>query len=408
MRPFFFLLMLLTAAACWAQPATLSLNQAIEMAKANNYSLQSAAYEVDAQQKLKKTGFDLPKANAMLMYGQYNSYRNDNNVTLTQTIPFTALGSQAALNRSLLTASQLKKAVTENELIYQVKQTYYLLAYTNERRTILLQQDSLYEGFLRSASYRYKAGEGKLLEQATAETQRNETRNQLMQNQADITMLHTQLQTLLGVRVLPGLSTVTLAEIELTVLPDSSAIRSNPVLAFQRQQVDVAWHRKKLEKAAFAPDLLVGYFNQSLIDVVHPDNGTLATRGTRFSGVQVGIALPLWFAPYQARVQAAAARQKSMQSAYAYEQTLLVSQLEQAAQRFTKSKNSLAYYKDSALPNAALILRQAQTAFREGDIDFTEYLLSVKNALAIREGYLLTLHEYNQSIIHIDYLSGNK
>lgn len=407
-RPVLIGLFVLTAIVSWAQTGMLTLDQAIKLARENNLSIRSANYDVVSQQNLKKTGFDLPKTNVMLMYGQYNSYKDDNNITVTQAIPFTALGSQAALNRSLIASSQLKKAVTENDLLFQVKQTYLLLAYATKRKEILLQQDSLYEGFLKSASFRYQAGEGKLLEQVTAETQRNETKNQLMQNEADISIFQSQLKTLLGSPSLPLPSVDAFAELTLTSTPDSSAALSNPLLAYQRQQVDVADHQKRFAKATHAPDLLVGYFNQTLVDVINTDNGTLANKGTRFTGFQLGIAIPLWFAPYQGRLQSAEARRKSVESTFQYEQTQFVSQLEQALQRYTKSKNSLMYYKTSALPNADLILNQAQTAFREGEVDYAEYLLSVKNALAIKEGYLITLQEYNQSIIYIEYLSGNK
>jgi cobalt-zinc-cadmium resistance protein CzcA len=78
----------------------LTLEQAIETALKNNGSVQAATYNVESQRALKKTGFDLPKTNVSLLYGQYNSYsKNDNNLTVTQTIPFTAFGSQGALNQ---------------------------------------------------------------------------------------------------------------------------------------------------------------------------------------------------------------------------------------------------------------------------------------------------------------------
>lgn len=408
MRTILYCLLLFASFASIAQGDAITLEEAVRVVRASNLSIRSANYDIEAQQRLKKTGFDLPKTNAMLMYGQYNSYKNDNNITVTQTIPFTALGSKAYLNRALLASAELKKDVTENDIVYQVKQVYYYLGYTIKRRELLLQQDSLYEGFLKAATFRYEAGEGKLLEKANAETQRNETRNQLMQNDADIMVLRTQLKALLNSNNLPTASNNSFTEIQITTLPDSLAIQSNPMLAFQRQQIDVAKGEKKFAKGSFAPDLTIGYFNQSLVDVINVENGSMASQRERFSGVQVGLAIPLWFAPHQGRVQSAEAKSKAAQSTYQYQQIQLSSQLEQALQRFAKSRNSLEYYKNSALPNADLILRQAQTAFREGDVAFAEYLLSVRNALAIKEGFLLTLSDYNQSIIYIEYLSGNK
>ncbi|MBK7651684.1 MAG: TolC family protein [Flammeovirgaceae bacterium] len=276
------------------------------------------------------------------------------------------------------------------------------------RNTLLLQQDSLYEGFLRSATLRYKTGETNLLEQATAETQRNEVKNQLRQNQSTITVFRTQLKTLLNSETLPEISENTLSELEFIETPDTTALAANPSLAFMRQQIEVAKSEKKVEAAKFAPDFLIGYFNQTLIDVPNTETGAIATSKDRFTGIQVGVSIPLWFVPHQGRVKAAEFNRQAAQSNYQYYQTTLHGQLQQAAQQYAKSKSSLEYYRSSALPNAELILKQSQIAFRGGEIGYAEYLLGVRNAISIKEGYLQTLSDYNQSIIYIEFLSGTK
>lgn len=392
-----------------AQSDRLTIEQAIDVALKNNTGIKAASYQVESQKQLKKTSFDLPKTNVALTYGQYNSYaKNDNNLSISQTIPVVALGSQGALNRSLIASAQLKKATTENELVYQVKQVYYQVAFLQARNSLLIQQDSIYEGFFKAASSRYKAGETNLLEQTTLETQWNEIKNQLNQNGANITVLKTQLKTLLNSGTLPEIAEKDLRELEFTATPDTTALAANPSLAFMRQQVAVAQSQKKVEAAKFAPELLVGFFTQTLAGTINRENGAVATTSDRFTGFQLGLSIPLWFAPYQGRVKAASFNQQAAQSNYQYYQTTLRGQLQQGAQQYAKNKSSLEYYRSSALPNAELILRQSQIAFRGGEIGYVEYLLGVRNAIAIKEGYLLTLNDFNQSIIYIEFLSGNK
>jgi cobalt-zinc-cadmium resistance protein CzcA len=385
------------------------LSSLLGVALRNNKGIQAASYEVEYQKQLKKTSFDLPKTDITLMRGQYNSYaKNDNNITVLQTIPFAALGSQGSLNRSLMASAELKKAATENELVYQVKQVYYQLAFTQSRHDLLLQQDSIYEGFFKAASLRYKTGETNLLEKTTAETQSNEVKNQLRQNEATALVLRTQLKTLMNSDVLPDIAENAFSEIEISESPDSAALVSNPSLAFMRQQVEVAKSQKKVESAKFAPDLLVGFFSQTLIGATNSENGAIATSNDRFNGFQVGISIPLWFVPHQGRVKAAAYNQQAAQSNYEYHQITLNGQMDQALQQYAKNKSSLEYYRTSALPNADLILRQSLTAFRSGEIGYAEYLIGVRNGISIKEGFLQTLNEYNQSIIYIEFLSGNK
>jgi outer membrane protein TolC len=411
MKKIITILITVSSLAGYAQSGKLTIKQAVDLALKNNEGIKAAYYEVESQRQLKKTSFDLPKTNVSMLYGQYNSYaKNDNNFTITQSIPFAALGSQGALNRSLIASSELKKASTENELVYQVKQAYYQLAFIQARHTLLLQQDSIYEGFLKSATLRYKTGETNLLEQTTAAAQSNEVKNQLRQNEANIKVLRTQLKTLLNSELLPEISESTLNTLLFSESPDTTALAANPSLAYMRQQVEVAQSHKKVEAAKFAPDLLVGYFNQTLIGVVDTETGSgkIATSHDRFSGFQLGISIPIWFAPHQGRVKAAEFKKQEAQSNYQYFQSNLRGQLQQAAEQYAKNKSSLEYYRASALPNAELILKQSQIAFRSGEIDYAVYLLGLRNAISIKEAHLQTLNDYNQSIIYIEFLSGIK
>ena len=392
-----------------AQESPLTIEQAIDFALKNNPGIKAAGYEVESQRQLRKTSFDLPKTNVILLYGQYNSYsKNDNNITISQAIPFTALGSQGTLNRSLLASTELKKYITENELRYRIKTAFNELALAYSRHQLLLEQDSIFGGFLKSASLRFKAGETNLLEKTTAEAQKYDAENKLRQNDADIAVLRSQLRTLLNSPRLPDIQNQELIELQLPIAPDTTVVFSNPSLAYSLQQVEVARNQKKVESAKFAPDLLVGFFSQTLIGASDPESGSIATKSDRFSGFQIGVSIPLWFAPHKGRVMAAEYHRQMAKSNHDFLESNLQAQLQQASQQFQKSRNSLNYYRSSALPNADLILKQSQAAFRGGEIGYAEYLLGLRNAISIREEYLQTLHEYNQSIIFIEFLSGNK
>jgi heavy metal efflux system protein len=411
MKKCFFITLFLLITLSARSQQVLTLEQAIETALKKNGSVQAETYNVASQRALKKTGFDLPKTNVSLQYGQYNSYsKNDNNLMITQTIPFAAFGSQSALNRSLVVSSELKKAATENELVFQVKQVYYQLAFLRAKEKLLQQQDSIFEGFLKAASLRYRAGEANLLEQTTAESQRNEVKNLLAKIQADQIIIRTQLKTLVNSNELPDIADSGLNKVSFSNAPDSVAIQSNPSAAYMRQQVQVTKDEKKVELAKAAPELLLGFFTQTLIGVQNTESGSgaVATSSDRFTGFQVGLAIPLWFAPQQGRVKAADYNRQSAESNYQYYHKTLQGRYQQAMQEYTKNKNSLDYYTISALPNADLILKQTLLAFRNGEIGYAEYLLGVQKAITIKEGHLQTLNDYNQSIIYIEFLSGNK
>lgn len=401
-----FILVLGAGTNSFAQQS-LTLDQTIQTALKNNLSLRAAEFDVQSQRSLKGTAFDLPKTSVTLMKGQYNSNeKGDNNLSVTQTIPFTALGSQGRYNRSLLASSKLQLSVTRNELIYQIRQVYLELTYTKARQKLLLRQDSIYEGFLKAAGARYKSGETNMLEQATAETQLNEVKNQIRQNTAKVSSLQSQLRALLNTDVMPDAADE-LSEFH-SGAADSLLLTNNPSLQYMNQQIEVAGSLKKLEAARFAPDIVVGAFSQTLIGTAHTETGVIATNSDRFTGFQVGLAIPLWFGPHLSRVRAAQFNKQAAESNYAYFRQTLESQQQQALNQYEAARNSLTYYKSSALVNAELILTQSQVAFQGGEITYTEYLIALRSAVSVNENYLTTLWDYNKSIIYIEYLSGNQ
>jgi heavy metal efflux system protein len=390
------------------QQRTITLDQAIEEALQNNGSIKASQYHLDARKQLQKASFDLPKTDVNLQYGQYNSYANDNNITITQTIPFSAFGSQGALNRALATSATLQKSVSENEIIFQVKQVYFQLAFAKARRLLLLRQDSIYEGFMKSASLRYRTGETYLLEQTTAQSQRNEVTMQLQQNETEIFRLQSQLKTLTQAQDMADISISELTPIPFDDEPDTTSYKENPAIALANQQVEVGHREKKFQAAKAAPDLHIGFFSQTLTGAIDLETGRLANGTERFTGVTVGLSIPLWYAPHGARVRSAELTRRASESNLNYYEQSLQNQLQQSSQMLQAHRNNLNYYLNSSLPNADLILKQAQVAFQQGEIGYPEYLLGIRNAVGIKENYLKTLNDYNQNVIYIQYLTGKK
>ena len=401
---------LLLPVVCNSQQKPVTLEEAIQIAVQNNTGLRSAALEVEFQKQLKRTSTEIPKTNAMLMYGQYNSINKDNNFTITQSLPFpTVFSSQSKLGEARVQSSEFKRASTENELVFQVKQVYLTLQFITSRQKLLQRQDSIFADLVKITGLQYKTGEGTLLQKTSAEARYNEVQNLQRQNEADQKVYQSQFEILLNVSDEITLADETLSLLSTSLMGDSSQIEKNPLLAFQRSLATVALQEKKVEVNRTLPDFTIGYFNQTLIGFQQFTNGTdpYFDSKYRFTGVTAGIAIPLWFLPHQARVKSASIRAEATRYSVNYFEKQLRGQWEKAIQEFYKNRNSIEYYTQSALPNAKLILHQSQLAYKTGEINQTEYRLNLQQALAIEEGYLQSLLQYNQSIIMLEFLSGH-
>ncbi|CAL1518311.1 TolC family protein [Chitinophaga sp. MM2321] len=399
------------AAFAQSQSQPLTMEQAVQLALQQNKGLKSADASVAYYRDITKTSAELPKMQLGLQYGQVNSYiKNDNNYSITQTIPFPSVfGAKKALNEAQVEKAVWEKATTQQELVYQVKQVYVQLLYQHELHGLLMQQDSLFTSFARSADLRYKTGESRLLEKTAAEGRLQDVRNQLRQNDADQQIFMSRLQALTGSDTAITIVTTEIPVGNTVLANDSLAVENNPRLRYFKQQVTIAEKQKKVFSASILPDITLGYFNQSLIgSALNASGMPLATNSNRFQGFHVGLAIPVWLGPMKARVRAEEQQQLAAGLYYDNSVIQLQSQYQQAVQQYIKQRNSLDYYHQTALPNADQLLQQTAKAFTTGDIGYAEYFLNLEHVMTTRQGYLSARTDARQAELYIAYLAGHQ
>ena len=384
-----------------------TLDEAVKIGLSNNGNVQVAKTNIELQQQGKKAAFNPDKTSVGFQYGQYNSFENDFAFDLNQSIEFpTVYTSQRKLAKEKTEGSQMQLAVTENGLKRDIRQAWCQLVYLREKEKLLLYQDTIYGRFLHAATIRYETEATTYLEKATAETRVMEIQNRLNVIASDISIQEKQLRILLNDTSKLSFAPAPLDERVLANIQDSTQLSSNPMLGYAKQQIDIAGAEKAVQSAKMLPDLSVGYFNQSLIGSEISTNGDIATGSNRFSGVQAGISIPLFYGSYKASIKSAKLKEHMAQTNADYYQTVLQGQYEQQLQEVIKYKGSLNYYSDKAVPQANLIIGNAQKSIENGAIGYVEYFQSLNQGLELKFNYLNTLNEYNQAIINLEYLIG--
>jgi len=388
------------------QPQT--LDSLIQIAVAQNASVKSAALGITKQEFLKKTAADFGKTAIGAQYGQSNSRRWDTYFSVNQNIPNPWLSNaNKKLADARITASQLNVEVVKNDLIYNVKAAYYQLNYLLAYRQLLVEQDTVYQNFLKAANLRYKTGESTLLEAKTAQTELDEIRNRAVRNNGDILIAQKQIQTLLNWTAPVMIADSTIIKADATAFLHEADSLTNPVVKLIKQQIDITNSAVNVERAEAGPDFSVGYFNQSIIGI-QPVGGqdTYFGGGKRFWGVQATIGIPLFYKPYKNRINAAKVDAQIAEKQLELYQTNIRGKYDQAIEEYLKQVKSVRYYEQSALPNAEFLRTQAQESFRQGEIQYVGLLQALRTYSEIRSGYLQTVHQFNQSVIQLQYLSG--
>ena len=400
-----------TAGAQSAAKTIQTLDEAISIAIANNPGLKVAELRTQQEQVQKNSSWSLPKTDVSLTLGQYNSvYSDDIQLNISQRFEFpTAYTNQRKQANAKVEASEWLKTATQNELSRQVKSTWYQLAMVMRKRDLLLQQDSIYHRFVEAANLRFETGETNLLEKATAKANVDEIQLLFQQNQADIEIYQIQLQTLLNVEELVNITVDDFDAIESSIIDANPGIINNPTLGYLEQQVKVAESGKSVEKSKLMPDITLGYFNQSLNGPNQDINGNPVTytSSDRFTGFQVGLAIPILGIKSQvSHIQTAELRKQETETRLQAETIQLDGQLKALILEYEKLTISTKYYKESALPQADLILNQAQKGFDSGEIGYVEYIQGLSRSLSFQLNYLEILNQFNQTIIQIEFLTG--
>lgn len=389
-------------------PKSLPLSQMLSQASQNNRGVQSAQYQIESQKALRPSATDIGKTNLTFMYGQYNSYYNDNSITLSQTIPFPGtFQKQAKVYERAVESSEQQKRVIESELMFQVKSTYQQLLTEKSRAALLRRQNRLYESFERSAEVRFKTGESSALEKITAESQLYEIRNRQKQNEADIRILEKRLQVFLNTNDLVTTAEDSLIQLPFNLETDSVSVEQNPLVRLSASQVSQSEANTKLEKSRLWPDFTVGYFNQTLYGTPNYQKPEIvAGSSSRFQGVSLGLAIPVWAKPQLSRIRFAEAQKNAAIAQQDLNRKNVEGQYAQAIQEYRKWQASLSYYQFTALPTARALNESALKSFRAGNIGYVEFLQGMNRAVQLETEYLQILNQFNQSVLQIEFLTG--
>ncbi|MCZ8198700.1 MAG: TolC family protein [Flavobacterium sp.] len=388
--------LLLISSFSLAQNAqTLTLEQAIDLAKKNNIDLKIADKEIEKQTVLKKTAFQTDPLQVQYQGGQFNSVQYDHNVSIQQYFPIGKITkANRQLQEELVKLAEKRKALTEYEIEKAVTIAYYQYLYGVSIQKLNTELLDIYSKFLKNAELRFETGESGKIEVISAKAKAKEIETQKEQLELELTIYQKQLQFFV--------------QTEDTILPDTSTALQYPMMLtkdntkieglvndYYQQQIAVYQKEANTFKALKSPKLGLGYFGQ-----------TIDTK-SYFQGFTAGIQIPLFGGVNNARAKAATFSMDQSQMELDKSKLALKLQKEQLQNDFEKQKKAVDYYQKEGLQYADQIIATAQKSYANADMSYWSYISFLNQAIDIKKQNAEAINAYNQSAIQLQFPSFN-
>lgn len=378
----------------YPQKVSLSLPAAIDAALQNNLGLQSAYQKVEAAKAMVPMGFNLDKTQVFYRHDQNDIAENgfSNKVFgINQSLQFpTVYGKQRRVLEDMTLVEQQQYLLTQNQVIKEVSQTYYTILYLQKLEHNYRFLDSLYQQFSIAADRRYDVGETNYLEKLTARSKMRELAVRLAQTTESKNQALVRLEQLIQVGTIFEVPDQPLEPLVISEWSEDT----HPGIGFYKQSIQWKRDNVSLEKQRLLPDIYGEFFR-----------GTNTGPNARiYPGVQVGVAIPLWFGAQKAKINSS--NYELMQTSLAAENYSfqLDNRRKQLEIELQKYQEAISFYTEEGQQLSRQLITQGNQAYKGGEIDFFQYVLLIENSRNIEVDYLINLQGYNMTVLEINYL----
>lgn len=382
-----------------------SLDSAIAIAFKNNGTIRSSQLAIQIAETEKGKAFDFNKTQVDFQYGQFNTSEKDFGIAVNQEFQFPSVYSQqrkvAQLRREFHEANAVE---IENQLKFQIRSNWNDLAYQQRTLEILLMEDSASLNLINFAELKFKTAEISTQEKLKIQNQYFQLKNKINTQKTLVLNIENNLNFLLN----DSIRWTFKAQLEesFPLLINSKNVESsNSQINLSEKEVSIAEQEKTLAKHKLLPDLNIGYVNQTFIGGPLA-NGQVATSSDRFTGIVVGLRIPLFFGSLSSEIKSSKLRSEQKLVELEQLKRSLGSQTQIQIQKIKALKKHLSYFENYGLKEADVIWKNSSERLQAHDINYLANLNSLQAMFRIHQDYAQALKSYNEAIIEFLYLKG--
>ena len=373
------------------QPKT--LKELIPLAILNNEGLKANSLRVEEANALINSAFSFDKTLLYSDFDESNLALNNKPLRvfgIEQDFKFpTVYLAEKKVNQARYNISSSSYHIQRKSIERDVTVSYYKYQIAKAKELVLKKLDSLHTNFAKIATRRFELGETNYLEKITAASKQKQISLKYAEAISAAVLASNELLNIVQVKDSISIANETFLKVEMKMANDNS-----PELEYYKNRISLFQAESRFEKQKLMPDVNLRYFQ-----------GTNPGLKESLYGYQVGIKIPLLFGGQSARIKASKIAEDIALSESKEYEIQLTAKFSALKINLSKLQAALNYYENEGKNLSEEILKTANVSFKNGEIDFYQYIQSLESAYEIKLSYLDKLNEYNQTIIAINYLT---
>ncbi|MFH6602618.1 CusA/CzcA family heavy metal efflux RND transporter [Maribacter algicola] len=370
----------------------ISLEQAVEISKKNYPLLKTKQLEIQKQNALKGTAYDLGKT--QVFTGGEEVRVGQGVYTLVgvgqQNINLFGIGAKKRLQKHRITLAETALDLSELQVEQEVKKAWSLAYQQRQKYELYRELDSIYLQFEKAIELNFEVEAISRLEYSSATNQALQINNKLQQAESDYFIALQKLNLWLVSETYYTVPDI-LNESEISVLEIPTSIENHPELKLSQRRIDEAEANYNEARTDLLPKLNL----QGGLQQVDGNSG--------FYTYQAGISVPLFSGTQRSQAKAAKIDSEIAKANADFTQRRMQSEYQQAVQSYQKWKASWQFYRGKALPLAEEQRKGALLAYKEGAVDYAAFTQIIRDAIQTEMDALNTLDNYLKSVFELQY-----
>jgi cobalt-zinc-cadmium resistance protein CzcA len=390
----YILLFLFGTSFGFAQENTTELDSMMSKALQNNKLVKAGQLQIDKANATVKTAYSFDKTNVYYSYDQNNLALNNEPLKVfgvQQSFAFpTVYGAQRKVYKAELESQKASFELQKNKLKLEVSKVYHQIVYLQHQEKLYRYLDSLYQNFSKASNRRFELGETNYLEKITAEAKFRQISTKLSQLDKE---KKAQLEVLQALIQSEEIITIKANEVKpINNILDTS---SKALYGTYFESITSKYKsNEQLQKQNWLPDVNIEYFQ-----------GRNSGITQSLYGFQVGVAVPLLFNGNVAKSKVAKLESQAWEQQKQHELIKIDAHIKQKNSELEQHNQAIDYYNQYGKKVSQEIIKVANMSYKQGEIDFFQFIQSLENATTIQVDYLDAVNQYNQTQLELQYIN---